>query len=53
MARTAPAVLIVGEGMAERIGPIDGVELLGRTELLATGDDPEAPETDIAFFFND
>jgi fatty-acyl-CoA synthase len=32
--RTAPATVIVGEGIAERLGPIDGVELLTRQELL-------------------
>jgi acyl-CoA synthetase (AMP-forming)/AMP-acid ligase II len=32
--RTAPATVIVGEGIAERLGSIDGVDLLTRTELL-------------------
>src|SRR5882672_1981856 len=32
--RTAPAALIVGEGVAERIGTIKGIELVTRAELL-------------------
>jgi len=47
VARTAPALVVVGEGMAERIGTIDGIELVSRKELLAIGDDPDAPETDM------
>src|SRR4051812_11988928 len=34
VARTAPATVVVGEGIAERLGPIDGVELISRAELL-------------------
>jgi fatty-acyl-CoA synthase len=32
--RIAPAVLVVGDGVAERLGDIDGVQLLPRRELL-------------------
>ncbi len=47
-ARTAPAILVVGDGMAEGIRPIDGIDLLGRKQLLAIGNDPDAPETDMS-----
>ena len=33
--RTAPATVVVGEGVAERLGPIDGIDVLTRAELLA------------------
>src|SRR3546814_15566933 len=32
--RTAPATVIVGEGIAERLGDIEGIELVTRKELL-------------------
>jgi acyl-CoA synthetase (AMP-forming)/AMP-acid ligase II len=32
--RTAPATVVVGDGIAERLGPIDGIEVLTREELL-------------------
>ncbi len=32
--RTAPATVIVGDGVAERLGEIEGIELLSRAELL-------------------
>ncbi|UDY36627.1 class I adenylate-forming enzyme family protein [Dermatobacter hominis] len=32
--RIAPAVVVVGDGVAERLGDVDGVELLTRQELL-------------------
>lgn len=44
--RTAPATVIVGEGMAERLGDIEGIELVTRAELLAVADDPDAPQAD-------
>lgn len=44
--RAAPAVLIAGEGVAERLGPMDGVEVISRAELLARVDDESVPETD-------
>ena len=37
--RTAPATLIVGEGVLERIGTIDGLEVMTRDELLAIAAD--------------
>jgi acyl-CoA synthetase (AMP-forming)/AMP-acid ligase II len=37
--RTAPAIL-VGDGVAERIGPVDGVDMLSRAQLCAIADDP-------------
>ena len=44
--RTAPATVIVGEGIAERLGPIDGIELLTRKELLELAVDPEVALAD-------
>jgi fatty-acyl-CoA synthase len=44
--RTAPATLIAGEGIAERLGDIEGVEVLSRKELLALVDDPDIPGAD-------
>ena len=35
VARSAPATVVVGEGVAERLGSIEGIELVGRDELLA------------------
>ena len=32
--RIAPAIVVAGEGVADRLGPIEGVELLSREELL-------------------
>ncbi|HEY9556712.1 MAG TPA: AMP-binding protein [Acidimicrobiales bacterium] len=37
--RTAPATVIVGEGIAERLGDIEGIELVTRKELLDLVDD--------------
>jgi fatty-acyl-CoA synthase len=34
VARTAPATVVVGEGIAERLGSIEGIELITRSELL-------------------
>src|SRR4051812_14425131 len=45
--RTAPATVIVGEGIAERLGAIDGVDLLTRKELLDTASDATAPMADL------
>jgi len=44
--RTAPATVIVGEGIADRIGSIDGLELMTRDELLAIAADEFAPLAD-------
>ena len=40
VARTAPSTLIVGEGIAERIGDVDGVTLVPRAEFAAVIADP-------------
>ncbi len=34
VARTAPAVAVLGEGVAERVGTIEGITVLSRAELL-------------------
>ncbi len=39
--RTAPATVVVGDGIAERIGPIDGIEVLTRKELLDLTEDED------------
>ncbi len=44
--RTAPAVVVVGEGMAERIGPIDGIRYVQRKELLEIAADSSLPVAD-------
>ncbi|MBA2280013.1 MAG: AMP-binding protein [Acidimicrobiia bacterium] len=44
--RAAPATVIAGPGIAERLGPIEGVELLSRDELLARSADPTVPGAD-------
>lgn len=38
--RTAPATLIAGAGIAERLGDVEGIEVLGRDELLKLVEDP-------------
>ncbi|MCM3886481.1 class I adenylate-forming enzyme family protein [Frankia sp. R82] len=44
--RTAPATIIVGEGVAERIGPVEGIEYLSRADALALAENPEGKESD-------
>jgi acyl-CoA synthetase (AMP-forming)/AMP-acid ligase II len=44
--RTAPATVIVGEGIAERLGPIEGIDVVSRKELLEATVDPEVPRAD-------
>lgn len=44
--RAAPAVLIAGAGVVERLGAIDGVQVIARADFLAAVDDPEVAETD-------
>jgi len=44
--RTAPATVVVGEGIAERIGTIEGLEVMTRDELLAIAADEDAPLAD-------
>ena len=46
VARTAPATIVVGDGIAERVGAIEGIELLSRKELLAMADDNTSDEAD-------
>ncbi|CAO5243245.1 class I adenylate-forming enzyme family protein [Frankia sp. AgKG'84/4] len=46
VARTAPATIIVGDGVAERVGPIDGIEYLTRTQALALAEDPAGERAD-------
>jgi fatty-acyl-CoA synthase len=49
VARTAPATIVVGEGIAERIGAIDGVELIPRSKLLEVATDPDAEQVEDMF----
>lgn len=44
--RTAPAVVIAGEGVASRVGPIDGVQYLSRGDLLDVAADPTGAQAD-------
>ncbi len=46
LARLAPGLVIVGDGIAERTGPIDGIQMIARDELLATLDDDSTPVPD-------
>ncbi len=44
--RTAPATVICGEGVADRLGAIPGIEILGRASFLERVADPSVPEAD-------
>src|SRR4051794_54021 len=44
--RTAPATVVVGDGVAERIGDIEGIEVLSRKEILAMAEDDTSDEAD-------
>ena len=44
--RTAPAIVVAGDGVAERLGPIDGIEVVTRKEVLDVADDADAAEGD-------
>ncbi|HET6949212.1 MAG TPA: AMP-binding protein [Acidimicrobiales bacterium] len=44
--RTAPATVVVGEGIVERLGPIEGIDVLRRDELLALSADADIPLAD-------
>lgn len=44
--RIAPATIMVGEDVAERLGPIAGLNLITRAELLAMADDDASDERD-------
>ncbi|SNQ46854.1 Acyl-CoA synthetase (AMP-forming)/AMP-acid ligase II [Frankia canadensis] len=46
VARTAPATIIVGDGVAERVGPVDGIEYLTRAEALMIAADPDGEQGD-------
>ncbi len=46
VALTAPATVVVGEGVAERLGPIDGIEVRTTADLLAAVTDESLPEVD-------
>ena len=48
LVRTAPATVIVGPGVAGRIGAIDGIELVSRSELLHLACQPDAPQLDVS-----
>src|SRR5205085_5847801 len=37
--RTAPALIVAGEGVAERLGAIDGIEIASRKEVLDVASD--------------
>ena len=43
---TAPATVIVGEGVVDRLGPIPGIELIERKEFLERTTDPAVEEVD-------
>jgi fatty-acyl-CoA synthase len=43
LARTAPSIAVVGEGIADRIGVVDGVQVVERAQLLAIADGTEDP----------
>jgi len=44
--RTAPVTVITGEGVADRLGTIPGVELIERKEFLERAGDPSVTEAD-------
>lgn len=49
LARTAPSAVVVGDGVIERVGPVDGVELVTRNDFrrqLAETDPRRAPTVD-------
>ena len=46
VSRTAPAIVVAGEGVAERLGAIEGIEVVTRKEVLDVADDESAEEGD-------
>ncbi|MEA3019362.1 MAG: hypothetical protein QOI47_886 [Actinomycetota bacterium] len=46
--RTSPAVIVVGDGIAERIGDVAGITYVTRKELLERSMDPAAVGEDLA-----
>lgn len=52
LGRLAPALVVVGDGILERVGPVEGIEMLPRGELLtilADDDDDGAGVNDLPF----
>ena len=46
VSRAAPALVIAGEGVAERLEGVDGIEVVSRAAFLATTQDESIEETD-------
>ena len=46
LTRIAPATVVVGEGVAERIAGIEGLDLVSRADLVAASADESIVETD-------
>jgi acyl-CoA synthetase (AMP-forming)/AMP-acid ligase II len=44
--RAAPALVIAGAGVEERLAGVEGIEVIARDDFLAATDDPDVPETD-------
>ena len=44
--RLAPGLVVVGDGIEERTGPVEGIEMITRDELLTTVTDEAAPVPD-------
>lgn len=44
--RVAPAMVIAGDGVAQRIAGVEGVEVVHRSDFLASLEDESLPETD-------
>lgn len=47
LARTAPSVAVVGEGVIDRLGTVEGVELVERARFLAELEDVEPLDEDV------
>jgi acyl-CoA synthetase (AMP-forming)/AMP-acid ligase II len=47
--RTAPAVVVIGEGIADRLGPIEGVRYVDRKEVLEIATDAGLPVSDVDY----
>jgi acyl-CoA synthetase (AMP-forming)/AMP-acid ligase II len=46
VARIAPATVVVGDGVADRLGTIEGIEVMSRADVLALAAEPAAEEVD-------
>ena len=46
--RAAPAIVIAGDGVAERLGALDGITIVDRRKLLELSADPSAPALELA-----